>query len=64
MAVLDGITGMATIGAGTIGDIQIIITTETMLITPAEEAHANNNTVDRTTQIILEVKEITPLDEL
>jgi hypothetical protein len=25
MAVLDGITGMATIGAGTIGDIQIII---------------------------------------
>jgi hypothetical protein len=38
MAVLDGITGMATIGAGTIGDIQIIITTETMLITPAEEA--------------------------
>jgi hypothetical protein len=33
---LDGITGMATIGAGTIGDIQII-TTETMLITPAEE---------------------------
>jgi hypothetical protein len=38
MAVLDGITGMATIGAGTPGDIQIIITTETMLITPAEEA--------------------------
>jgi hypothetical protein len=36
MAVLDGITGMATIGAGTPGDIQII-TTETMLITPAEE---------------------------
>jgi hypothetical protein len=38
MAVLDGITGMATIGAGTPGDIQITITTETMPIILAEEA--------------------------
>jgi hypothetical protein len=51
---------MATIGAGTTtGDIQIITTTETMLITPRGSAYANNNTVDRITQIILEVKEIT-----
>jgi hypothetical protein len=37
MAVLDGITGMA-IGAGTPGDIQIIITTGTMLITPERDS--------------------------